>query len=337
MATNEDILLQAQAAIEVTRGTDLAATRKVYAQITPSITRPLSPFRNTTGTFQGRRRPSYGRTKVSLSASDEATYQDLPWWFQLALKGGVTGVTDGGTPAAYTFTFTPTITSDDLKSITLEFGDSGNPYQSSQVMVNSWTIRMDADSDQEPSWMLDLELMGRDYVSTTFTGALSDRVTTPILARGTKIYIDAAGGTMGATQKTGSLISCSITGTNNLTYKAFAEDTELVAANKVGRGEQTFDAQFTLEYADDVEFLNFRTGVPVERLIRLEQSDATQIHGSSATYPRMRLDMYGYWSEWGRSTRVNNLTQTLKFMGFFDNSAAKTFTAEVVNSLITLP
>lgn len=333
MPTNEDILLQAQAAIEVTRGTDLAATRKVYAQFTPSVVRPLSPFRNTTGTYHGRRRASYGRTKVSLSASDEATYQDLPWWFQLCLKGGVTGVDDGS--GAYTYTFTPTITSDDLKSITLELGDSGNPYQSSQVMVNSWTLRMDADNDAEPAWMLDLELIGRDWSTTTFTAAIGDRTTEPILARGTKLYIDDGGGTMGSTQKTGTLISCSITGNNNLTYKAFAEDTTYVAANKVGRGEQTFDAQFTFEFADDTEFAKFRSTVPAERLIRLEQSGGTAIH--TTVYPRMRLDMWGYWSSWSRGTRVNNLVATFGFMGFYDTTDSKTFSAAIVNALSSLP
>lgn len=335
MATNEDILLRAQAAIEVTRGTDLACTRKVYAQITPSVVRPLSAFRNTTGTFKGRRRPSYARTRASFTANDEATYQDLPWWMLLCLKGGVTGVGDSGSPEAFTYTFTPTITSDDLASITLELGDVGNPYQSSQVMVNSWTLRMDSDNDAEPSWMLDLTLLGRDWSTTTFTAALSDRTTVPILARGTKLYIDDAGGTMGATQKTGTLISASITGNNNLTYKAFAEDTEYVAANKVGRGEQTIDAQFTFEFDSDTEFAKFRSTVPAQRKIRFEQSDATAIH--TTVYPRMRIDLYGYWASWSRGTRVNNLTATFGLQAFYDASATTDITVAIVNALSALP
>jgi hypothetical protein len=334
LATNEDILLQAQAGIETTRGTNVAATRKVYAQITPSFNRPLTAFRNTTGTFHGRRRASYGRSKVAFSASDEATYQDLAWWFKFCLKGGVTATGDGGTPAAYPYIFVPTIATDDLNSMTLEFNESGNPYESGQVMVNSWTLRMDADNDAEPSWMLDLELIGRDWETTTFTGALTNRTTEPILARGTKLYIEDAGGTIGSTQKTGSLISCSISGNNALTYKAFAEDVNYVAANKVGRGEQTFDAQFTFEFDSDTEFAKYRNTVAAQRIIRLEQSGAAPIH--TTVYPRMRLDMYGYWSTWSRGTRVNNLTQTFGFMGFEDDTDAKTFGAEVVNASATL-
>jgi hypothetical protein len=333
MATNEDILLRAQAAIESVRGTDLAATRKVYAQITPSVVRPLSPFRNTTGTFKGRRRPSYARTKVSLSAMDEATYQDLPWWLQGCLKGGVTGVGDGGSPIAYTYTFLPTAATDDLASYTFEIGDVGNPYQTSQAMVNSWTLRMDSDNDAEPSWMLDLQLISRDWGTTTFTAALTDRTTEAILARGTKIYVDTS--TIGSTQLTGKLISASITGNNNLTFKSFAEDVTYVAANKVGRGEQTIDAQFTFEFDDNTEFANYLSTVPVQRKIRFEQSGGTAIH--TTVFPRMRVDLYGYWSSWSRGTRVNNLTATFGLMAFYDSTATSDIVVAIVNSLITLP
>jgi hypothetical protein len=333
--TNETILLQLQAALEATRGTDLAATRKVYAQFTPSYTRALMDFMDTSATLEGRRRVAYGREKAAGTALDICTYEDLAWWFQMGIKGGVTGVADAGTPIAYTYTFTPTLATDDLKSATFEFGDSGNPYQISQMMVNSFTLRMDADNDSEPGWMIDVELIGRDYTSTTFTAALTDRATEVILARGTKLYIDNAGGTIGTTQKTGSLIKCSITVNNNIHFKAFAEDVTYVAANKVGRGARTLDAQFSFEFDSDTEFTKYRTAAGAQRLIRLEQS-GSEIHTSSSVLKRFRFDMYGYWNSWSRSDREGNLTADFGFAGFYDVTAAKTFTAEIVNALITL-
>lgn len=333
--TNETILLQLQAALESTRGTDLAATRKVYAQFTPSYTRALMDFADTSGTFHARRRVGYGREKAGGTAVDICTYEDLAWWLQMGVKGGVSGTGDGGTPVAYTYTFTPTIISDDLKSATFEFGDSGNPYQISQMMVNSFTLRMDADNDSEPGWMIDVELIGRDLTSVSFTGALSDRSTEVILARGTKLYIDDAGGTIGTTQKTGSLIKCSITVNNNIHYKAFAEDVTYVAANKVGRGAQTVDAQFTFEFDADTEFAKYRTAAGAQRLIRLEQSGSL-VHGSSNTYKRFRADLYGYWNSWSRSDREGNLTADFGFAGFYDSGASKTFSFEVVNALSSL-
>lgn len=334
--TNETILLKLQAALESTRGTDLAATRKVYAQFTPSYSRPLMDFMDTSGTFHARRRVGYAREKAGGTALDICTYEDLPWWLSMGVKGGVSASGDGGTPVAYTYTFNPTIASDDLKSATFEFGDSGNPYQISQMMVNSFTLRFDADNDSEPGWMIDVELIGRDLTTTTFTGSLSDRSTEVILARGTKLYIDDAGGTIGSTQKTGSLIKASITVNNNIHFKAFAEDTTYVAANKVGRGQQTIDAQFSYEFDADTEFAKFRSTDAAQRLIRLEQSGSL-IHSSSNTYKRMRIDLYGYWNSWSRSDREGNLTADFGFAGFYDSSASKTFQIEIVNALSTLP
>lgn len=334
--TNEVILLQLQAALESVRGTDLAATRKVYAQFTPSYTRTPMDFMDTSGTFEGRRRFAYGREKAGGTATDICTYEDLAWWLQMLIKGGVAGAGDGGTPIAYTYSFVPSLATDDLKSAVFEFGDSGNPYQIGQMMANSWTLRMDADNDSEPGWMLDVELIGRDLTATTFTAALTDRATEVILARGTKLYIDDAGGTIGSTQKTGSLIKCSITVNNNIHYKAFAEDVTYVAANKVGRGARTLDAQFTFEFDSDIEFAKYRAAIAAQRLIRLEQS-GSQIHGASVVNKRMRLDMYGFWNSWSRSDREGNLTADFGLAGFFDQAAAKTFSAEIINALITLP
>src|SRR6478735_3229313 len=338
MATNEVILLKAQAGIEVTRGTNVAATRKVYAQITPTYNKALMEFQDTTGSFFDRRRPAYGREKVGFSAKDIATFEDLPWWAQFFLKGGVTGTSDSGTPSpGYVYTFTPTAATDDLKSMTLEFNDDGNPYETGQVMVTQATLRMDADNDSEPGWMLDLELMGRDWVTTTFTGALSDRTTEVIMARGSKIYIDDAGGTIGTTQKLGSLINASITFNTGIHFKAFAEDATGYAANKVGRGAYRVDAQFTFEFDSDAEFAKYRNTTPQERMIRLV-STGTQIHATpSPANKKMQLDLYGYWNSWSRSDREGNLTAQFGLSAFYDTTAAKLVQLVVTNALSTLP
>ncbi|MDQ3095120.1 MAG: hypothetical protein M3Q82_04040, partial [Actinomycetota bacterium] len=275
MPTNETILQLNQAGIEVTRGTNVAATRKIYARIAPSYDRPITEFVDTTGTFQGRRRMGYGRQKVAFSATDMVTYEDLAWWLKFMQKGGVVGVTDVGTPPAYTYTFLPTLATDDLNSMTLEFGEPGNPYESGQVMVNDWTLRFDADNDSEPGWMLEAGMIGRDWATTTFTPSLVDRTTEVVVARGTKVFVDTT--TIGTTQKTGWLISGSISGNNNLHYKAFSEDENSYAANKVGRGIQITDAELTVEFDSDVDFAQFRATTPVQRKIRL-QREGSIIH-----------------------------------------------------------
>jgi hypothetical protein len=334
LGTNELILLRAQAGIETTRGTRVAATRKIYAQVNPTYNKPIQQFQDTSGTYFARRRPAYGIEEIGFTALDLATFEDLPWWAQLFMKGGVTGVTDAGTPPAYTYTFAPTANADNLKSITLEFNDDGNPYESGQVMVTQATLRFNVGNNNEPAWMLDLTLMGRDWVTTTFTAALSDRDTEVILGRGTKLFIDNAGGTMGATQVLGKLISGSFTFNPNIHFKNFSEDENNYAANKVGRGEYTVDAQFQFEFDDDDEFANYRSATPVARLIRLER-EGTTIH--TTVKKRMRLDFPEmYWSSWSRGDRNGNLIATFGGQAFYDTGEANIVELEIVNALAAL-
>lgn len=334
MPTNETILKKVQAGIESVRGTGVATTRKVYAQVDPAYDRPLITFTDTTGTFSPRRRVGYGRPTVGFAATDILTYEDAAWWFLLGIKGGVAGVSDAGTPPAYTYTFLPSPSTDNLAAVTLEHGEPGNVYKSQQVMCNSFTIRGDGDSTTEPGLMIDAELIGLDWEASSYTAAIPDRTTEVVLAQGTKLYIDDVGGTIGSTQVLGKLISFSLTVNNNIHYKGFMENTAY-APNKVGRAERTVDAQFVMEFDDDDEFANYRAAVPVERMIRIEQS-GSQIHGTSVVNKRFRFDLYGYWSSWDDGDRDGNITATYGLAGYIDSTAATDFSAEIVNALATL-
>jgi hypothetical protein len=339
MGTNETILLTAQAGIESARGTGVAATRKVYAQFDPSYTRALMTFRDSSGTYMGRRRAAYGREKVSFSVSDIATFEDLPWWLKLAVDKNAAGVTDGGTPPAYEYTFEPDIDTDELGSITLEHGEPGNQYESHQGMVNTLTLRFDSDNDSEPGWMVDADMMFLDWTNTTFTPALTDRETEVILARGTKIYIDDQADAFGDTQLVASLISFSATITNNLHFKAFAEDERTSTPGAVGRGELYIDCQVTMEFNDDDEFALYRNDgtaedTPVYRRLRLER-EGSIVH--TTVHKSFTLDVGGFWNSWSRSDREGNLIMTMGLAGYYDIDEGMMFLVNVVNALATLP
>src|SRR5690606_33613847 len=207
--------------------------------------RPTATFVDRSGTYEQRRRHALGRPNVAFTATDMLTYEDAPWWFLLGVRGDVTGVGDEDvSDEAFTYEFVPSLATDDLKSITLEHGEPSNVYESRQVMVNSFTLRGDPDSTDEPAWMLEAELLGLDWESSSYTASLTAASTEPILAPGTKIYVDDE--TIGSTQWTNHLISWSMTVNNNLHYKAFAEHVNSKAPDKVGRQGRTFDAQFVV-------------------------------------------------------------------------------------------
>ncbi len=333
MAGQERALEISQAGIETTRGTSVAATRKVYILLQPfNFERELQWASQQTGTFEERREGSYDRIALTLNGTESLTFEDLPWWLQFIIKGGVTATGDGGSPPAYPYNFTPTLAADDLKSMTLELGTPTLPYEIDQVMANSATFRFAPDDAKY--WEMDVELMGRTLTQTAMTGSIAERSRELIKAPGTKIYVDSS--TIGSTQVTGRFIGGSITVNNNLDFKSFAEDENAPAANKVGRGSRTVDAQFTFEFDSDTEFANYRAAVPVERFIRIER-EGTQIHGGSVVNKRARIDLNGFWSSVEPGYRNNNKILTFGLGARYNTSSAYSISASVVNALSTLP
>lgn len=343
MGTNELILKKTQAGIETTRGTGVAATRKVYANpFNFTYAKALQTFTDTSGTYDARRRAAYGRPVIGFTGTDLATFEDLPWWLKFAIKGGVVGVSDGDTTtAAYTYDFVPSASTDDLASGTFEVNEPGNPYKITQGMLDQWTLKGDSTSDTNPGWEFDFTGMGRDFASTTYTGSIADRVTEVILARGTTFYVDDAGGDFGTTPVTGELLSWSIQGANALHFKAFAEDVDSYAAGKVGRQARTYDATLTVEFASDAEFANYRSDTPVLRLVRLSR-DGSQIHGVQAspslpaTNKNLTVDLAGYWSTISWADNQGNITAQFGLAGFLDATVGHVIEAKVVNALATL-
>lgn len=329
MVANEEILRLNQAGFESTRGTAVAATRKVYANITPSFTKAIREFTDTSGTYAGRRRVAFQREIVTFSGVDLLTYEDLAWWAQLMIKGNVAGVGDEDTPEAFTYTFTPTLSTDDLEAMTLEWNHVGNAYESSQVMVNTWTIRIDPDN--EGGWLLDTEMLARDIATTTHTTSLPDRTTEVIKAPTTKLYIDDT--TLGSTQVTAKFISATVSGNNNIHYKAFAENETAFAANKVGRGPRTFDATITLEFDSDAEFAKMRAGT--QRFVRI-LATGSQIN-DDPTLSTAQIDMNGYWNTISWGNREGNIIATFGLAAYYNASSAYDLKLTVINDIETLP
>lgn len=334
MAGQERILEIAQAGLETTRGTAVAATRKVYMALAPwTYERELMWATNTTGTFEARRDGSYRRPVIGFTGSEDLSYEDTAWWMQSIIKGTVAGVGDAGSPIGYTYTFVPTLAADDIKSMSLEYGTPTLPYKSNQVMVNSATLRCEPDT--EASWKLDVELMARKPTQAAMTGSIAERARELISAPGTALSIDNAGVAAGTTPVTGRFIGGSITINNNLNFKAFAEDIDDYAANKVGRDAREVDAQFSFEFDSDAEYANYRTtGAPVERVIQLAVQGSII---SGAFRKLLTIDLTGFWTSVESGYRETNKILTFGLQARYNTTLARTIRVVVKNALITLP
>lgn len=332
MSGQERGLEISQAGIETTRGSAVAATRKAYIALQPfSIERELEWAPGLTGTFHDRREAQYGRVVHGLTGTEACSFEDIAWWLEHIIKGGVVAVGDGGAPVAYTRNYVPSPAADDLKSSSWEYGTTTLPYKVNQGMVNSATFRINPDTDK--FWQMDVEIMTRKPVQAAMTAAIPDRSRELIRGPGTKVYVDDT--TIGSTQVQGRWIGSSITINNNLDFKAFGEDEDDVAANKVGRGPVTVDAQCSFEFDSNAEYANFLAQQPVERFIRHERI-GSQIHGGSPVNKRARFDLNGYWSTLEPGYRNNNKILTFGLGARFNPVSGYDLRAEVVNALATL-
>jgi len=326
-----------QAGIESTHGTGVAATRILNGVLTPfPIDRGLVWSEVHNGSYVSRQKASYPRFMPTTSYSESVTYEDLAWWAQMFAEGGVTGVTDGGNPnPAYTYAFDPDLNTDTLKSFTLENNVGGSVYDWVQVMADTVQIRIAPDNTSEPSWMMDVGLMALGLPTSGSFASLSHRATEEVRAAGTKVFIDSSQANIGNTQVTGWLIDASISIAVNRHFKAFMENADGAAANKMGRNDRTFDMQMTVEFDNYTEYNNLISATPVPRFVRLQQ-EGSIIH--TVVRKRARFDVAGYWTSWAASEREGNRTAVFQFQaGNIDPTFANDYKLSVVNGLATLP
>ena len=332
----EVIQRKVQAGLESSRGTGVAATRILNGVLTPwTIDRNLvwSPVNN--GMYVSRQKGSYTRPVVTSSYNEAASYEDIAWWMKFVAEGGVTGVSDSGTPSpGYLYAFDPDLTTDSLESATFECGVPGHVEDFLQVMVDSMTLRIAPDNTSEPSWMLDAQLKALGLPSAGTFASLTVRETEEIRAAGTKIFIDDDPANVGTTQKTGWLIDASLTFNLMRHFKAFAENADGFAPGKTGRGERTTDVQITYEFDDYDEYNEFLSSAPVLRAVRLYQ-EGSIIH--STVRKSIAIDIIGYWATFAESEREGNITAVMALQGgLIDATFGNDYKVEVLNGLATL-
>ena len=266
---------------------------------------------------------------VNLNLEGTATFEDLGYFLGMAFKKGVTGSTDGGTPPAYTYAYTPTLTDQDVpETYTIQYGDNLQAYYSEYCFAKSLTLDVQIDSLTK----LTAALVGRSRTTQAFTGALSDRTTEDMIANNFIVYLDdASGGTIGTTAFSTGVVGLTWTMSNFMPDKTI--DGTLVFTSTV---EQPLAAEVTmtaeLNTATQTKLAKF-TG-DTRQLMRLECSNATAIHGS--VFKRLRLDGAYNLTDWGPiGSADHNGIQTvqLKFTGEYDPTYAAIAKAELVNAV----
>lgn len=320
-----------QAGLEVTRGTPVAATRRVYgegmAQRQQPLIRPASEDRSSL-IRNFRSQPGLVAATFPIRAS--ATFEDLPWWYQLGMKGGVAGVLQNTT--AYKYDFIPDSTSDTLKSATFEDGDDTQAWRMPFGMVDSFSI---TGALGQP-WLLELTIIGADLTPQAFTAAIGDRVTEDIETHLTKLAIGNVGA-VPAGFLTGQVIGFKLNVANHLARKYFMDGLATPVMGGVGRADREVSLEVTWEgnAATVAERALWVSGT--QRVARL-QANGTTIAGSSPSQTKQaEIIESGKWTTWTVGNRETNTTMTGLLEAEYDSALGYEVDAFVVNSLVTLP
>lgn len=278
----------AQVGVETTYGTPVAATRIVYLNDQPVLTREREPRPRmfATGDRQNQRAATLGPTVVGGNIRFPLSSAEIIEWLLITLQGGVTPTTPTGATNGRLWTFgSGGLT---LDSATLEYNDGATAYRGYGIYGNSLTIEGSANAEA----MCSVALFGIERSANALTGSLTQRVPTFIDGYETISFVDALGGTPGNTQIPSFLTQWSLTFTNNLDRKYLADNRNRM--NRAVLGAMGVTAQLTIEAANAqaaIELANWDN--VTKRLVTLRFGGNTAIAGETPVNNVQTLTMNG--------------------------------------------
>lgn len=263
----------AQVGKEVTPGTFVAATRKMYLE-NPSFTstRDAQPRDYATGTRDSIRAITSGPQAVGGQVVLPMSADELTEIMLGTIVGGVTPTVVLTTGQKWVFK--PGSTLPDSQS--WEWDDGARPWRVAGVRFNTLQIAGNVAGEN----MVTATPFGISMVQGAAT-SLTDRVPTLMQGWEAKVYIDAHAGTPGATLTVGYGINWSWSYSNNMERKFYADNVNQTGAVIIGKmslnGTFTFEAEKALALT---EYNNWTA--MTKRLMRFEFGNNDTIPGGTA-------------------------------------------------------
>jgi hypothetical protein len=320
------VFTSARAALEVTRGTDLTPTRLLYGEaFNPTYTVATIRPEELRASYEGFFSAAAGPETTTLQVSGRVSYDDLIWWANLFFKGVAAGV---GAGADKLWTFVPTNTADDVKTATIQLGDSAaisaaTPgIKLNYCMGSTFNIHYEKNGDGAATFNATLMSAKALTQITAFTGSLSDRVTVPVSCNNTVVKIDTA--TIGTT--TDDSVTA-VDFTIDLHPQPFYALDGTLAAQAVYRpAHRTWTAQITRQYDTVSEFSAYQA-----KTIRKVRVLTTGAVLGSTNYI-VQQDFYGVYTarDWAEVNGI--VTEVLTLEPVFDTGTSTSTSLLVTNA-----
>lgn len=325
-------------ALEATRGTAVTPPTHLIP-----VAGTLTPYRTKyrpdeqRGTLEQNYRAKTVRTGSNWAIPDSLLDPNYaPVLFNMIAKANSTPTTPGGGTLSRLWTYTPTITSDDLKSATLYSGDPNvQIFQAAYCMADELTISADATSEEAVTFALKgMGFFPTRVVAPTFPAAIPGDLLMP---GAMQLWIDTSSA-IGTTEITGRFIKTDWTIPSGVSYKNYANGpTGGLNFTKTGRGKRAATATIEVELNDlsiaaSKEYLTWEADTTVKMRIRL---NGGLIEG--ALYSYVQLDIYGPLDafEWGTVADTNR-TMRFDVESQYDATLGASFSLSAQNQRTTL-
>lgn len=318
------VFTSCRGALESVRGTDLTPTRLIYAEefIWEQEVATIRPteLRNSYAPVFGA---SPGPERNRLTMRGRVSYEDMAWLGQLFFKS-VAGT--GVNP--YVYTFLPTLTSDDVKTLTVQLGYADSIASTPGIKLNgligeSLNVHWEKNDDGAMTYTAVFTTALAATQITAFTGTLTDRTTTFASCNNTTVYSDP-GGTIGATADDSFI---SVDWTLNLNPVALYTLNATTAAEGMYRPQhRTWSATVTKKFETDGHWDDFQ-----DKTVQKYRVKTTT--GASAI---IQADFYGSYTA-RTSADVDGIgTEELTLEQVYDATSTSDFNWVVTNTVATI-
>lgn len=319
-------------ALESVHGTAVTPPTHIFnmlGMITPTNT--ISRRTQSDGTLAEFRRSAVTRNFATWEGTGDLDVNTLPFLLEMVVKGAGVIATPGGGTLARTHTYTPTMTSDDLKSATIFWGDPNNQiFRSAYAMIDTLTIASDT-SNTESSTM---SVKGTAFYPTEVPAPTQPAMTTPGLIVGQKLSMTLdTTSVISTTAVTGRVISAEHTINSGVTYKYLAGGpTSNLTYTRHGRKKRHMETKITMELTDMTQYDIFAAGT-VAKIRTVHNGPLIE----GALYNQVIVDCYGPLSDlsW-TDLEGSNRAVTFTIQSEYDSTLAADFRVVVQNAVASI-
>lgn len=317
-----------RAGLEATPGQNIAPTRGIpFTEGTHNSEVPTihpEEFRNS---YEVHYSADAGPETHSLDISGPVGYNYLVWWANVHMKAVGSGT---GGAADKTWTFTPTLSSDDIKTATIQFGYSDGIAAAKPAYELGWCkgTELTLAWDKSPSSTgvtFSSHLMSPEAAAEisafSGTGTYTTEAGGLVKANNTQVYIDTS--TIGTTADN-YILSAEWTLTNDhvllYTLNNSTSAQELLRPNPM-----LWTATLRRRYINDTEYNAF-----VAKTTRKIRIRSLGIALGASNY-KVDLDLYGVWDTYRRSEVDSVGIEELGMVQKYDTGASTSVSLVVVN------